>query len=136
MNKCDPYTYTNHAVSRLKREYEQHGKIIVAFDFDGTVFDFHGEGYIFSRVVNVLQLIEPYAYLVVYTCSKEERYDFIHQYLEDCGIPYNSINKIPKRINVPRGGKLYYNILLDDRAGLGQALDILEEFIRMVEDKK
>lgn len=136
MNKCDPYTYTHYALLRLEKEYQQHGKIIVAFDFDGTIFDFHNEGYIFPRVVKVLQLIKPYAHLVVYTCSKEERYPFIHKHLDECGILYDSINEVPKHLNVPKGGKMYYNILLDDRAGLGQTLDILEEFIRMAEDKK
>lgn len=125
----DPYTSLRRCRVRLNDEYKKHGKIIVAYDFDGTVYDFHGEGYKFPRVIDLIQRVRPYAHLVVYTASKEERFPFIKQYLRDNNIPFDAINETPIGLNVPQGGKLYYNILLDDRAGLESALDTLEYFL-------
>lgn len=136
MRNKDPYLDMDTALQRLIREYKTHGKIIVAYDFDGTVYDFHNDGYEFPRVVKAIQSVKPYAHLIVYTASKEERYPFIKQYLQGNDIPFDSINETPKGVNVPQGGKLYYNILLDDRAGLGQALTILDYFVELIKGEE
>lgn len=135
MNLQDPYSQVANSLRRLMSEYKEHGKIIVAYDFDGTVYDFHNEGHEFPRTVGLIQAVRPYAHLVVYTASKEERFPFIKEYLETNNIPFDSINEIPKELNVPQGGKMYYNILLDDRAGLGQALDILDYFVELIKEE-
>ena len=49
------------------------------------------------------------------------------------GIVLDSINKNPIPMPYGNHGKIYYNILLDDRAGLGQAYDTLTELLKMIE---
>jgi hypothetical protein len=43
-----------------------------------------------------------------------------------------SINENPIDLPFGNNGKIYYNILLDDRAGLGQALDTLNKTIELI----
>lgn len=128
----DPYINTNAIVDRLIDEYNRYGKLIVAYDFDGTVFDFHAQGTKYPRVIKLLQSLKPYAKFIVYSASNSVRYPFIREYLEDNNIPFNTINSPIRNVNVPNGYKLYYNILLDDRAGLGQAVEALEIFLDII----
>ena len=34
----DPYTAESRLYARLKKEFEEHGKLIIAVDFDDTIF--------------------------------------------------------------------------------------------------
>lgn len=115
---------------RLFEEWKQHGKIIIAVDFDDTISiwrkDFNKED--IQRTIDLLkQAYYTGAYITVFTACNQDRYEDIQKYCEELQIPINSINKTPVD-NIPYGknGKIYSNIFLDDRAGLTQALDILE----------
>ncbi|MEC3148107.1 hypothetical protein, partial [Bacillus thuringiensis] len=61
------------------------------------------------------------AYLMVYTARRDSELSFVKKYLEENDIPFDSINETPGFIPFTDGKKLYYNILLDDRAGLPSA---------------
>lgn len=132
----DPYLKLTKCLERLYKEYKKHGRIVVAYDFDGTVYDHHNDGYTFPEVVELLRKVKPYAHLVVYSCSNEDRYSFIKHYLNKNNIPFDYIDETPKGVNLPQGEKMYYNILLDDRAGLIASVLILKDFIKMVENDK
>jgi hypothetical protein len=114
-------------LDRLVREWEQHGKIIIACDFDDTIRHWGSEGFNPKRVLEVLKVAkETGAYIVIFTASDPERYTEIEHYCQDLGLEIDTINKNP--INLPYGnsGKVYANIFIDDRAGLNEALNILE----------
>lgn len=120
-----------HVASRLFKEWNEHGQLIIAYDFDNTVFDYHGEGHNYDEVVKLLrQCKEVGAYLIVFTAAEEERYDQIGRFLSDLDIPYDAINE-----NMPglpfKGRKIYYNVLLDDRAGLESAYQALKTAMRL-----
>jgi hydroxymethylpyrimidine pyrophosphatase-like HAD family hydrolase len=115
------------ATLRLIKEWEQHGKLIVAYDFDGTVHDYHKEGNKYDQVIELLRECKKLGcYLIVFSTSEPERHDFIKNYLDRWDIPYDAVNE-----NMPglpfKGGKIYYNILLDDRAGLESAYYSLKQ---------
>lgn len=115
--------------SRLYKEYLKYGRLIIAYDFDNTVYDYHNIGLKFDKVINLLRECEKMGfYLIVFTCSKEERYPEIEKYLKENDIPYHAINKNAPGINFAHG-KIYYNILLDDRAGLKSAYENLSNLI-------
>jgi hypothetical protein len=121
----DPYLVPGTSTLRLVKEWEKHGKLIVAYDFDGTVHDYHGEGHQYDKVIALLRECKKMGcYLIVFSTSEPERHDFIKNYLDRWDIPYDSVNE-----NMPglpfKGGKIYYNILLDDRAGLDSAYSSL-----------
>lgn len=117
----DHYLKFDNFVERLRNELKQYGTLIVAYDFDDTVHDFHGKGREYNDIISLLQRLDrlKIARFICFTCSKEERYSEIHNYLDLHNIPCEIINGNPLGINnLPQGGKIYYNVLLDDRAGL------------------
>lgn len=129
----DYYLNENHVYDRLKNEYKKYGKIIISYDFDGTIFDFHNQGFTYDNVINLLKRFKNYAYFIVYTASKKSRFKIIREYLDENSIPYDTINKNIETLNIPQEGKLYYNILLDDRAGLKESYYLLLRLINEIE---
>lgn len=122
----DFYLSDNNVVERLVREWKQYKNIVIAYDFDNTVYDYHGEGHTYEDVIELLRNCKTYgATLVVFTANDEDKHPFIEDYLKRNNIPYDYINETPKHIPVKTKKKIYYNILLDDRAGLKSAYKTL-----------
>lgn len=134
----DPYTDTQRCVDKLLDVYRTHGSIIIAVDFDDTIFDFHKKGFKFPRVEQVLKKCNALNLdIVMFTASMPIRFPFIRDYMKAHGIEIKEINKtIIPNFEFGNSGKLFYNILLDDRAGLGQSLDTLETFIETIKTKE
>jgi len=131
----DPYTENSVCLNRLRNEYKKHKKLIIAVDFDDTVFPYHDTGHTYTRILNLVARASKLGfYIVVWTASSPDRYPLIEAFYKEKSIQIASINKNPVE-NMPFGnhGKIYYNLLLDDRAGLGQASDILEKLLDEVE---
>jgi len=123
----DPYADRHIAFNRLYKEYQTHKKLIVAIDFDDTVFDFHKEGHTYDRVFDVLFECQNLGfYIVLFTGTPKEKWPEQIKYLDQFGIHVDSVNTNPLPLPFGNDGKIYYNILLDDRAGLGESLSILE----------
>lgn len=128
----DPYADTYLFMHRLIKEYMEHGKLIVAYDFDDTVFDYHKKGFTYDRVINLLRKCHKAGFFLIVSTSREDaRIPEVKEYLEKNDIPYDLINE-----NAPfvpyTAKKIYYNVLLDDRAGLRipiQSLEILLDYI-------
>lgn len=121
----DPFLSRQRVFKRLLGEYRRYGNIIIAYDFDYTVHNFRNENYEYNEVIELLRKWRPYAKLVVFSASPEERYEYIRNYLESNGIPYDAINEDVLAEKRPSTRKIYYNIFLDDRAGLAEAYDVL-----------
>lgn len=118
----DFFVENRNVIERLLKEWIEHKNLIIAYDYDNTVYDYYQKGHKFNQVINLLQECKKVgAYCILYTCCEEEKYPAMRKYLEENEIPCDSINK-----NAPfipfTGDKLYYNILLDDRAGLSSAV--------------
>ena len=121
----NPYLNQANVVKRLLSEWDTHGKLIIAYDFDNTVFDYHSQGHTYDEIISLLQRCKRIgAYMILFTAANDVRLPFIKEYLGRLGIPCDAINE-----NMPgmetTGRKIYYNILLDDRAGLFSAYQAL-----------
>lgn len=128
----DYYLIKLNQVKRLITEYEKYNRLVIAYDFDNTVYDYHNKGYDFSKVIELLRECKKLGfYLIVYTCKTETQHEFIEKYLEKNNIPFDTINKNAPFIDFPCE-KLYYNILLDDRAGLESAYLTLKTTIEAI----
>ena len=80
----DPYMDQERALGRLIIEYEKHGQLIVAFDFDDTVFNTHERpGWEYNQVIELLRRVQPYAYIICWSASVPERYESMWQYFKE-----------------------------------------------------
>lgn len=121
----DPYLNDDNVVRRLLDEWNQYGILIIAFDYDNTVYDYHNNGVEFPRVIALLRECKLIgAHIVCFTSCDESRYGDIREYLKSKEIPCDAINETPDFIPF-KGRKVYFNILLDDRAGLASAYQTL-----------
>lgn len=125
-------------LERLKQEYDKYGKLIVAFDFDNTIYDYHNNGGDYSEVIELLkECFKLHFDLILYTVE-EKQTDVFEKvvWLRDKGI-INTINDlyINKSPIFPNSKKPYYNILLDDRAGLEESYNILKQVVEYAKNK-
>lgn len=130
-NTSDPYFDTEICVERLFQVYQKHGNIIIACDFDETIYPFHNSSDKFDRVIYLLQECSDLNFsIIIFTSGLNERHEFMRQYCENNDIKISGINENLPDMKFGRdGAKIYYNILLDDKAGLGQAYEILRKTI-------
>lgn len=125
MNKETVSKYIN----RLTKEWKEHSKIIIAVDYDSTLSPWStiDNQEDIDRTIKLLKVAkETGAYIVLNSCCKEDRYKEMEDYCLSKGIAVDAINKTPIEVPYGNNNKPYANIYLDDRAGLQEALDILE----------
>lgn len=129
----DYYLRNSNAIKRLTEEWKKKGKIIIAYDFDETVYDFHKKGRTYKNVIELLKRCQKFgAYFIVFTCCGDSEYDKITNYLNQNNLPYDQINENVDFIEYT-GRKVYYNIFLDDRAGLSASYKTLLKTIKIME---
>lgn len=134
----NPFEQTSRCVERLFNEYKKHPRLVISTDFDDSVFNFHQyPDTSYERIISALQACKRLNFFVVcFTASPVSRYDFIREHFKSViGIEIDGINE--NVIDTPYGknGKIFYNIHLDDRCGLGQATDILETLIQKIQNE-
>lgn len=128
-----PYLSDTACAYRLVDEYKKHGSLVVAFDFDNTVFDYHSKGHTYIEVIELLkQAKEINCYMVVFTAEKD--LDKVKSTLDELQIPFDAINENPPFFKSD-ARKIYFNLLLDDRAGLLSAYNQLKETINIIKNK-
>lgn len=129
----DRYTKRGESIRRLIQEYNKYQSLIVAFDFDNTIYDYHKCGDTYPRVIELLKdLHEINCKLICFTSNED--LDFVARILKDKEIEYDGININPSFFN-SKSPKIYYNVLLDDRAGLRQVIQELEILVEIITKK-
>ena len=129
----DFYLNAQNSSDRLLGEYNEYGSLVVAFDFDDTVFDFHKKGRVYSDVIKLLQELKSInCYLICWTAN--ENLEMVVSYLKDEGIPFDALNENPPFFK-SNNRKVYANAYLDDRAGLRQVYDELNNLLITVKKK-
>lgn len=114
----DEFLHLGASINRLHKEYKKHGSLVIGFDFDGTIHDFHKKGVIYPKMIQLLRDLKSIGCkLICWTCYRDLTY--VADYLEKNNIPFNGINT--DGIELPwETRKPYFSTLLDDRAGLIQ----------------
>lgn len=116
---------------RLLNEWKQHGKIIIAVDFDDTIspwgmYSDEDKSY-YDKLLNLLRACKSTgAYITVWSACSPDRYDFIKEYCTSNKLEIDSINVNPIDLPYGKHKKIYANVYLDDRAGLNESVSILE----------
>lgn len=112
---------------RLLWEYRRYDKLIVGVDFDNTIRPVKED----SSCKEIIELLrrcsqDPKITLCLWSvCPNGEEQDKV-EYCKSLGINIDYINESPFKIGEWKGKKEFFNILLDDRAGLESAYNNLK----------
>lgn len=119
---------------RLYREYETYSNLVVGFDFDNTIFDVHNNGGNYSEIISLLQQCKKLGFILcLYTSElREDRLKWKIDYCKHFRIEPNYVNESPL---LPGTKKPFFNILLDDRAGLESAYNNLKSVVDYANSK-
>lgn len=125
----DPYLNFLTCYNRLVDEFCIYETLYIAFDFDNTIFDFHKKGFSFPKVENILRKAKEEGFKLILFTSEDnpEELKKKSDYCEKLGFKPDYINENPEVLNTK---KPYYNLLLDDRAGLYSAYLLLDKLLR------
>lgn len=130
----DPYFDTIVMKKRLLAQYNLHGSLIIGFDFDDTIYDCRDEGSIYPKVITILQKCSELGFIMcLYTCREGICLEECIPYCAQKNIRVDFINESPAMKGTR---KPYFNILLDDKAGLFCAYLALKWTIEEIERNK
>lgn len=114
---------------RLFDAYEEHDRLIIAYDLDDTVRPYKSKSCedVKTLIKRAKRILKPY--FIVFTANPHKEKNIA--FLEAEGLPYDAINENAEFIGRYGDGlKVYYNLLLDDKAGLKEAYDALDRLCR------
>lgn len=124
------------AVERLVKEYRLYNNLIIGFDFDCTIFDYHKNGLNVQPVINLLKRASDNGLtMCLHTlCLNYSDVQTKKDYCNSLGINVDYINESPilKKSFPTDRTKPFYSILLDDRAGLPSTFDILTKTLNII----
>lgn len=121
------------ATMRLIEEYNKYKRLIIGFDFDNTIYDYHHNDGNYSEIICVLQMAKKHGFILcLYTTEEdpqklEPKLDWCRQF----GITPDYINESPV---MSKAKKPYFNLLLDDRAGLESAYESLFQLLKFIRE--
>lgn len=146
MNNTDEFLDEERTYQRIRNEYIKHDKLVIALDFDNTIFDTHNKGYSYDAMADLMRFWQDRAVIIMWTARSPAFYQEVRDRLDELGLnKITKINEDPDNImfngnvrnihaeEMPR--KLYYNILLDDRAGLGESYRMLKRLREEIENR-
>lgn len=112
---------------RLLKEYKTHEHLIVGIDFDNTIKPVNPESS-FEVIIELLKRCsdDPKIILCLWSvCPNGEEEEKV-KYCKSLGIKIDYVNTSPFKIGEIENRKPFFNILLDDRAGLESAYNNLK----------
>jgi hypothetical protein len=129
----DPYFDTERCIERLYGWWKQHKNLVVAFDYDDTLYDFHKKGYKYPAMIKLLRECSRIGFTMILFSSQstQEEFEIIKKNLLEYDIKVDYINESPVD---KKSIKPYFNILLDDKCGLGQAYNILNQTLNRIKN--
>jgi len=117
-------------LEQLKAVYEKHGNIIIGVDFDDTVFPFNRSDANIIRcaeVVKILKKVKSISTICLFSVADAQSLVYKEHIMDLYGIKPQYVNESPMQ-NWGKCTKPYFNIQLDDKAGLNATLATLTEF--------
>ena len=115
-------------LNQLIDVYEKNGNIIIGLDFDDTIFPFNQSKVNIERcadVVKTVKSIKEVVTICLFSVASPQTLVYKAHIMDLYGIKPDYINESP----IKKWGecnKPYFNIQLDDKAGLNEALETLK----------
>lgn len=132
----NPFTNKVQKVLKLYQQKEKFGKVVIGVDFDFTLYDSSkplGEGEFYEDVLQlVLQAQESGVCELCLWTANPDVLAIIDLCLEE-GLHFDQINS-STIFPDSDSRKPHFNLLLDDSAGLGESIEILQDFLEAVKD--
>jgi len=127
------YLDPNKLTERLRKEWNEYGGLIIAVDFDSTLIPYWPDENEadFESIHQLIRDCKLYGCtIIINTAAKEDRIEKIKDELLDLHIVWDYFNESPPYIkDIGKGGKVYANVYLDDRAGLYQVFITLQQLV-------
>ena len=131
----EPDLSGQHRLRKLYETYKEHNTIIVGVDFDDTVFSLDG---IFDTLCSGVRgaLLEGKDNITIclYTVADTQSLKYKVEMMKLWGIPARYVNKSP--VSIGDGSKPFFNLLLDDKAGLCESYRLLKDFNSLIKRYK
>lgn len=125
----DRFLNDNETYNRLLSEYKKHNTLIVGVDFDNTVFDFHKKGDTFPGLIKLVQDCQELEFILcLYTGNTD--LESIAKFEKEYNVNFKYKNTSP--VKPTSASKPYFNVLLDDRAGLKSSYDALSKIVHHI----
>lgn len=120
----------NKYINRLLEEWKRYGKIIIAVDYDDTLFPWgfksEEDNKQIDEIFDLLKACKQTgAYITIWSACDKDRFIEIEEYCKSKGLEIDSINQNPIELPYGKDRKIYANIFLDDRAGLQESMTVL-----------
>ena len=127
--------YLPNLYDKIKDVFNTHNNIIIALDFDDTIFDWKSKGYDVDYVIDLVKRAQKvlHAKVILFTCREGLVLAEAVDYCKDNGISLFGINRNPDL--PPTNSKPFYNILMDDKACLPEVCGIIECLIQAVQNE-
>ena len=136
----DTYLIKENVIERIWKEYIEHGQLIVAYDYDSTVCPSQDGNESCDQVIELLHQCSKIRdiKMICFTARNPSDYNDVKKYLSEHDIRWDKVNENIDNVKkiFSDHGKIFYNIFLDDRAGLASAYETLVEFINRYYDYK
>lgn len=124
--------FKEYCIRKIVGTWLKYNKLIICVDFDETIFPWDKcQEKICNLVVNTIKEAKNIgAYLILYTCRNGERLTEAVDYCNNLGIKFDEVNPTtPFKENF--SSKPYCNILLDDKSGLIESIEMLQKSIEL-----
>ena len=120
--------------TKIHNVFKTHNNIILALDFDDTIYDWKNSGYDCDYVAELVKRCVKtlHAKVILFTCREGDHLNFAVEYCKEKEISLYGVNRNPD--HPPTISKPFYNILLDDKACLSNVCDVLEELLSEYEN--
>lgn len=124
-------------LDRLIDAHTKYGSIIIAVDYDDTIFDYTAPNntgdYVFNLVLKCKQLAK--SRVILFTCREGLALDAAISSAKGKGLTFDAVNEnLPEVVLGYVTRKPFYNVLLDDRSGLKETCEVLERFLEKVKN--
>lgn len=133
MEKIDEFLAPTASYDRLLKEYKEHGSLVIGYDFDNTVYDYHKKGESYEMVRQLLRDLKAIGCKTICWTANPD-IAFVTSFLKENDIPCDGINTDGIVLGWETR-KPFFSALLDDRSGLVHVYNDLRRLVDNVSKK-